>query len=111
MSEGERGLDVVRQSDERSTVLVLKGELDVASATELVAAVEQLRPLEFPPVLDLGAVTFIDSAGLRGLLTVRDEVLRETGAPLCLRAVTAEQRTLFELSGLRDAFEVVIDDG
>lgn len=85
--------------------LVLSGELDIASARQLVEVVERRQPLPARIVIDLGKVTFIDSAGLRGLLTVRDRALANSGSVPCLRAVREEQLELLELCGLLEAFE------
>ncbi len=64
-------LDVLDGDDGRMTVAVA-GELDLATAAEFEAAVR--HALEAGPVLvDLGAVVFMDSAGVRTLnALVRD---------------------------------------
>jgi anti-sigma B factor antagonist len=50
-------------------------------------------------VIDLGEVTFIDSAGMRALLILREGLTARDRA-LRLRAVTPEVRRLLDLVGL-----------
>jgi len=76
------------------------GELDLATAPELVTAVTQLlgqRALSI--TVDLDGVTFIDSAGVRGIQIVRD-LCRKHG---CVLAITPGQRQVqrvFEVAGI-----------
>ncbi len=69
-----------------TTTVVPHGELDLATAPELAGWLEDLRRECADVVLDLGDVTFVDSAGLRVLLEARVEARRtQTG----LRVVNA----------------------
>lgn len=45
--------------------MVLNGELDLASAAQLVQAASDLGAGRHPVILDLSAVTFVDSGGVR----------------------------------------------
>jgi anti-anti-sigma factor len=51
--------------------LLVAGELDIASAPVLASRIEEERPRAL--LLDLSAVTFIDSTGLRAVLAAHDE--------------------------------------
>lgn len=54
---------------DRTTVLTVAGELDISAAPELIAAVREACGTGFDLlVVDTGGVTFVDAAGLRGLL-------------------------------------------
>jgi anti-anti-sigma factor len=57
------------RADERNRRLVLRGELDIATAPAFAAAVEALngRPCE----IDLEGLEFLDSAGLHALLAAK----------------------------------------
>ncbi|WP_054814485.1 STAS domain-containing protein [Nocardia arizonensis] len=97
-SEGKNSLLDVEHTTVRSTaVLMVTGEVDVASAPRLQAAVEEaLR--EQPPVLvvDLSGVSFFGSAGLSVLL-----VATETAPAGGLRVVASDQvRRPIEVTGL-----------
>ncbi|MGH2717316.1 MAG: STAS domain-containing protein, partial [Actinomycetota bacterium] len=51
-----------------TVTLRIVGDLDIASAAELSAAVESLELDDHLLVLDVGGVDFVDSSGLRALL-------------------------------------------
>ena len=84
-------------ADGRSYILELRGELDIATVTELrqyvdeVAAHESLRL-----VIDLRELTFIDSTGI-GLLVSANRALR---GRLSVVGVQPPVQHVFDLSGL-----------
>ncbi len=68
---GEPQLTVEERDDE----LVLVGELDIATARQLAAAFERRVAGGHRPIkLNLSAVTFMDSSGLRVLIDLRQQV-------------------------------------
>ena len=84
--------------------LVLAGELDLASSWTLVDAVSQAcadgaKDL----VLDIGALDFIDSTGLRAMLSCR-AICAESGCALGLAPeadrIRPQVRRLFQVTGL-----------
>lgn len=87
--------------------LVLSGEIDLASAPEIIALGEELlgslRSGEVL-VLDMAGVVFIDSTGLGALVSLRNTA-RQIGARLELRATPPMVLRVLELSGLKDSFE------
>ena len=93
---------VTRVND--TMVVRVDGELDLATAPALWAALE--RPLADGDqlVLDLSAVTFIDSTGLSVLLRAY-QVLGATGT-LTVRGPNAQARRLFELAGVESLIDV-----
>jgi anti-sigma B factor antagonist len=84
-----------------ATLVSAFGELDVATAETFAAAMRDV--LEGPGsvvVLDLGAVTFMDSTGLGALLAVT-ELAGERNSRLTLRReLSPAVERLLELSGL-----------
>jgi anti-sigma B factor antagonist len=82
--------------------LVIKGELDIASAPDLTAA---LPPPSSEVVLDLSGVTFIDSSGLRALLGAEKRAT-EAGGSLVLRDLAAPVQRLLELTGTDRLFTI-----
>jgi len=88
-------------------VCVVRGELD-----ELTGARLQARLLEHPDVrcVDLGEVSFVDSAGLRSLLIARQQ-LADRGATLVLRRSSSAVRRLFRLAGVSSLFAPIEDQG
>jgi anti-sigma B factor antagonist len=90
---------------DRVIVLALHGELDLTSAPvferELRTA-ESASPLRL--VLDLSALDFMDSTGLRALLLARERAGGE-GHTLMLRRGPRQVQRVLELTKTIDAFE------
>ena len=88
---------LVRTDD--SVRLVLTGELDIATAPLLDTALEQAEvggPAKI--LLDLAAVRFIDSSGLRTLIRAADRAAAD-GGRIAITGAGPQARRLFELSG------------
>jgi anti-sigma B factor antagonist len=90
--------------DDREIVLVLAGELDLASADVLERQVKTLRSAFDPIVLDLRRVDFIDSTGLRVLLSLRNDAKRE-GQGLILVPGPGQVQRIFDLTATRGLFD------
>jgi anti-sigma B factor antagonist len=93
------GLNIVSRVDDGVACLVVSGELDLATAPELVRRVERGLGGEDPPVeLDLAGVVFVDGSGLRSLLAVQSGPDGQGGLEL-VRA-SRQVRRLFDLAGV-----------
>ena len=101
--EPERFVVEVREAGEQ-TVVVARGDIDIATVDELRA---RLEPLEAPVVLDLREVTFIDTSGLR-LVLERHAAL--DGAFALVAGPPAVQR-LFDIAGVADRLAFVEPPG
>lgn len=92
--------------DGGATTVSVTGEVDLANADELAHAIRAALP-EGDVVLDLRAVVFMDSAGVRALNTG----LREAGeAGRALRLAAGLQPSvaqILELTGMTSLIEVV----
>ncbi len=84
-------------------VVVLHGELDVATAPRIEDALASRRDDERDVVVDLRELTFVDSTGLRSLLRVR-AVADGAGGRLVLVPGPPEVQRVFELTGLSAQF-------
>ena len=95
----------IRQEDRDGRYrLVLQGELDLASADKLEAAITRLctaGALEIE--LDLREVTFLDSQGLRAVLAAREACARHHVEYVLIRGENPVRQRLFEVTGLLDA--------
>jgi anti-sigma B factor antagonist len=81
-------------------VLTVRGEVDLASAPKLAAAMTELMDRGYTNVaVDLGSVEFIDSSGL-GVLVGSLRRLRDDGGDLVLRAASPAVTRILELTGL-----------
>ncbi|UOX89220.1 STAS domain-containing protein [Amycolatopsis sp. FBCC-B4732] len=85
-------------------VVTVEGELDVATAPRLRAAIAS-APLDRGQllVIDLAGVTFCDSSGISALIAARN-VAETAGAGVALAAVPARLSRTFGLIGLADFF-------
>jgi anti-sigma B factor antagonist len=88
-------------------VLVLTGEIDMATVGDLRAATE--RSMQTPPsrvVLDFAGVTFCDSQGLSALIGLNRDI-SAAGSRLVFINVGDFMGRLLDITGLRAAFDVV----
>ena len=79
----------------------VRGEIDHHTAAAIRTGMDALlfarRPARL--VLDLSAVTFMDSSGL-GLIMGRYGILRELGGSMCVRDPSPEIRGILTLAGM-----------
>jgi anti-anti-sigma factor len=69
--------DVRFETIDRVVVARLEGEIDMSNATELGAAITARVPSDAPAVvLDLGAVEYLDSAGIHVVFELRERLKR-----------------------------------
>ncbi|MFM2077674.1 MAG: hypothetical protein RJA49_1564 [Actinomycetota bacterium] len=85
-------------------VITVVGEIDMAGGPILEAAILQSEN-EQPLVLDLKAVSFIDSSGLRSLLEASRRA-RARNTVVVLRDVGPEVARLLDITGTTDQFQV-----
>ncbi|MFE7276088.1 STAS domain-containing protein [Streptomyces sp. NPDC057623] len=89
-----------------TTVVELRGEIDLLAAPALAARLDALTAGTSPDlVLDLRAVSFIDCSGLGVLCRARNRVLARQGR-LRLVAHNARFRRVLRLAGLASVFEI-----
>ncbi|MCT9075897.1 STAS domain-containing protein [Streptomyces fulvoviolaceus] len=92
------GDHALRRAADGLLVAELRGEIDLATVTQLRCWLDSVVSLRAPAYLvDLRAVDFIDSAGLNLLLRLRRRVLKEDGAFAVL--CTANTRRLMGAHG------------
>lgn len=96
-------LTAVPNGDSRT--LVVTGDVDLERAPELIelgtAGLDEAQTL----VIDLGAVTFMDSTGLGALITLRNAA-EVQGKRLVLDSVAPRVQRLLDLTNLNDFFTV-----
>jgi anti-anti-sigma factor len=97
------------QAIEEGVRCILTGELDLANEEAISA--EIMRELAKNPgvlILDLDALEFIDSTGLRVLLTARNKA-GENGTRLLLTKPPPPVQRVFEMANVTELFEYVDD--
>jgi anti-sigma B factor antagonist len=80
-------------------VVAIRGELDVSTAPDLSAVLEDLTLFNRSIALDLGAVEYIDSTALHVLEKTRAAV-EEAGGSVQVSSASDRVRRVFELSGM-----------
>ena len=108
MEDQAVGPDLSRSTDRNGerAVVTISGELDAYSAPGLEAEVSQLLGDGVTNlVFDLAATRFLDSSGLRTILTAQRHLADRDGR-LALRASSEPGRRLLDITGLTDHFDV-----
>jgi len=94
----------IERDDDRTTVHVA-GEIDLASAPALERRVlEAIAGGARAVTLDMSEVSFMDSTGLRSVLTIREAALA-AGGSLVLSRPSEPVRRLLDVSGLADRIQ------
>jgi anti-sigma B factor antagonist len=95
--ESYLSVDVREKPD--ATVVVVSGELDMASSPQLTEALERLAPTpERSLILDLAGLEFVDVTGLRVLIQAQERA-RQAGAQLSVVNISRGVRRLLKLTG------------
>ena len=90
-------------------VLTLRGEIDLLTAAQMDAAIAAaLRIHPYTLVMDLSAVTFMDSSACRSLVQARTDAIR-SAVELELRDITPAGRRTLELLQLDKLFTFTTD--
>jgi anti-sigma B factor antagonist len=90
--------------DERGDLLILSGELDLASAPLVVEAADLVGQTAAPDVIvDLSGLQFIDATGLSALIEVREH-LAGKGRTMSLRGTPTCVHRVLKITGLTDGF-------
>ena len=103
MTDGR--LTIEASTDEGGSTLTLDGEVDPHTTEQLDAAVDEALAADPRLVLDLGGVTFIDSAGLRSLIRAQRRAVGSSGS-LVLRAPRPSTLRVLEITGLTDELTI-----
>jgi anti-sigma B factor antagonist len=93
----------------RTVVIALTGELDLAGAAALEQELDRLD--SDPPaavVIDLRAVEFMDSSGLR-LIAVTAQAVQDAGRRFALVPGAAQVMRVFDITRMRERLDFVDD--
>jgi len=98
--QGQLCIDVRREPDR--VILALAGELDMASVEQLRAAIERETTNDKAMlVLDLQQLQFIDSTGLRAILTTLERC-REHGREFAITPGSPQVQRLLSVAGVAE---------
>jgi anti-sigma B factor antagonist len=82
-----------------ATVIAVAGEIDMATAPELANVLNDFA--QDSVLVDLSAVTFIDSSGLAAL-SVAHQRTRDAGGQIAIGGVQPNVQKVFDITGLTD---------
>jgi anti-anti-sigma factor len=80
-------------------LLVVHGELDIATAPELVELLDRFRRLNHAVALDLAEVTFMDSTGLTTLMDAH-RAAEDNGWSFEIKRASPAVQRVFDLAGV-----------
>jgi anti-anti-sigma factor len=100
-------LHVVTESQDGRLHLALRGELDLSTVAKLQAELIRIE-MDRPPVvvLDLSRLTFLDSMGLRCVLSAAERAREQERRLVVVRGPDAVQR-VFSITRLDERLEMV----
>ena len=90
---------------ERGGEVLLSGEIDLAAKAELRSVLDAVLVRDGRLVVDLTAVSFIDSSGIEALCMARRRAER-SGATVVLRSPTAIVMRALEVTGVAPLFHI-----
>ncbi len=89
------------------TIIRVAGELDLHTCSLLRDELERCVPFRSPVTFDMTHVGFIDSTGIRSLLTLNDDVIEATGESLKIAGASDVSRRLFTLTGIDRVLDIL----
>lgn len=102
MNDEDRLAIQMTQSD-GVVVLALRGEIDIATAPCLRAAVRRASELGGPVVLNMALVTFMDSSGIAALIAASG-VANGFPSSVQIREPSDQVRRILSLAGVDEVF-------
>lgn len=98
----------IRVSIDAGGTVIAEGDIDLAGGPLLDAALARAEGAE-RVVIDLGAVAFVDSSGLRSLLAASRRAAGR-GTEILLRNPSARVLRLLSITGTTDQFQIERED-
>jgi anti-sigma B factor antagonist len=100
----------IRVAIDDAGAVVAEGDIDLAGGPLLETAISRCEESGASPlVIDLGAVEFIDSSGLRSLLAASRRA-SERGGSVVLRRPSTGVKRLLSITGTTDQFRLEDDE-
>jgi anti-anti-sigma factor len=104
--EGLNGFAITEQSRNGSVFLALRGDLDIATIPQLEQALERAREASQTLTLDLRELTFMDSSGLRVILSEHQRAT-DSGRKVSIVPGPSAVQRVFELTGTTELLSFV----
>ena len=98
-------MDITQTAGDGVATVAPSGHLNTATAPELEAALQALDPMPAELVIDLSAVDYVSSAGLRVLLGAKKR-MDAAGGTFAVARPCDDVREVFDITGLADVLEI-----
>ena len=99
-------MEVEKKQDQEAAVVSVKGRMDAVSSPEFAKEMAVLiAEGNNVLILDLVALDYISSAGLRSILTITKK-LKEKGGKLLIARLTGMVKEVFEISGFHSIIPI-----
>ena len=97
-------LNITKQAADKALTVALKGRLDTSTAPQLEAELKEALEGVAALTLDLGALEYISSAGLRVLLSAQKQMNRQ--GEMKITHVNETVMEIFEVTGFTDILTI-----
>ncbi|MDR3324765.1 MAG: STAS domain-containing protein [Spirochaetaceae bacterium] len=94
---------ITERKEGQKYAIALEGRLDATTAPAFEEVFQRLNPIVMEFVLDLSALSYISSLGLRAILTLFKK-MKARGGRLSVVNISDKVRPIFEMSGFIDTF-------
>jgi anti-anti-sigma factor len=100
-------MEIEKKKEKEVTVVSVHGRMDAVSSPEFEKEMAVLMAEgNYLLILDLGALDYISSAGLRSILTITKR-LKEKNGSILLAGLKGMVKEVFEISGFRSVIPIV----
>lgn len=100
-------MDIKSSEKDGVTVIEVRGEINISSSPDLKKSFEKIQAARI--LINLSAVSYIDSSGLATLVELLKKV-KTRGGSLMLTSLSDKVRSLFEITKLDRLFGIYPDD-
>lgn len=96
-------MTIKKTVNQNTALLEIEGWLDTQTVPELGAVLDELYPMVTEIILDMNAVEYVSSAGLRQILAAH----KKMNGSLTIENVSAEVMDIFNMTGFSEFLHIV----
>lgn len=96
-------MTIKKTVNQNTALLEIEGWLDTQTAPELGVVLDELYPMVTEIILDMNALEYISSAGLRQILAAH----KKMNGSLTIKNVSAEVTDIFNMTGFSEFLHIV----
>ena len=96
-------MTIKKTVNQNTALLEIEGWLDTQTAPELGTVLDELYPMVTEIILDMNALEYVSSAGLRQILAAH----KKMNGSLTIKNVSAEVMDIFNMTGFSEFLHIV----